>query len=180
MNAIIPGDAKKLIYIRAAVMTVCVIGAAVCCLGRMAVSQEVSGEAMLIEVRNDIIELPGNQVSRVPLSGARFRSDKLRELNARYGAYTIERLYAAKIDLAPDPGMSSREAMVRMGGVPVGKILTKEARKKAEEAGKGVERLMNVYLIRFAPGAGLMKALEEYKALDVVTDARTIRVSGDE
>ena len=56
-------------------------------------AQEEIEKEILIKVEANIIELPGNQVSRVPVKYARVRNTELRELNKTYNAAEIERVY---------------------------------------------------------------------------------------
>ncbi len=74
-------------------LLVLIIGAVAFFRAQTAHAQEEIEKEILIMVEPNIVELPGNQVSRVPVKYARVRNTELRELNKTYNATEIEKVY---------------------------------------------------------------------------------------
>lgn len=139
-------------------------------------SAEGDGMGIILNVKARTIQLPGNNVSRVPLSMARVRSDELKAVNTQYGAAMIERLYKMP-DVEKGGGALASKAAEK--NIDLAAVFTKEKRKEMEALGKDVEQVKDTYLLTFAPGVLLDNALADYQALDVVTEAMKVNVKGN-
>jgi len=73
-----------------------IIGVVVLFCAQTVHAQEEIEKEIFIKVKPNIIELPGNQVSRVPVKYARVRNTELRELNKTYNATEIEKVYETR------------------------------------------------------------------------------------
>lgn len=148
---------------------------------------------LLINVEPKIIALPENPaIARVPISAARVRSTELRQLNEKYNAVEIERLFeirqkdkAGKGKITPVEGaLVAKETQKKKKGMDLTNILTQEATKKLDKEkdleGEGLEIVEkeDTYFIIFefdpAVGIDMNAAVSEYKALPAVKDAEYI------
>ena len=87
---------------------------------------------ILISVKPNTIALPGNQVTKVPISAARVRSTELRQLNKQYDVKKIEKLF-------------------KLEGTPgnINDLFTNKERKKQIESGATVVEAQDSYLLYF-------------------------------
>lgn len=136
---------------------------------------------LLIKVKSNIIALPGNSVSIVPINAARVRSTELRELNKELHAVKIERLYQLNTTLEQDSmkikGLRSEgKAKDPKPEVDLAKIFTNDIRKKEVKEGRKVNQVADTYIIHFDFDAEVNMNLiaERYMALDAVTYAQHI------
>lgn len=141
-------------------------------------------EEIVIKVKPGIIALPGNEVARVPVSAARFRSTEIRELNAKYNAVSIEKLFRVeKIDKTEEPlkaNMTKVSVPVKEETVDISKLFTREweSRNKMVMEGEQTVQEQDTYIIEFEFETGkkinMNTVANEYKKLDVVTFAKYI------
>lgn len=143
---------------------------------------------ILIKVQPRIIALPENEeITKVPLSAARIRSTELRELNKKYNAVMIERLYKLKDKIKNKDievgGVFRSEENVEPPVVDMSKIFTKKRKEELEKnnkeltaQGKEVASVNDTFLIQFdaSTNVDMNKVAAEYKALDVVTFAEYV------
>jgi hypothetical protein len=147
---------------------------------------------LLIKVEPRTIVLPENpEIVKVPVSAARVRSTELRQLNEKYNAVEIERLFEVRQIDKPSKGkitevesvLVAKEAQKKNKGMDLTNIFTAETRKKLkkedlESNGAEITEKLDVYLIIFefdpAIGIDINTAVTEYKALPVVKDAEYV------
>jgi len=144
-------------------------------------------KAMIIQVEGGIIAMPEGEVARVPVSAARFRSTELRDLNAKYNAVAVEKLYRPYEPAAATvPGSGSKSVLLTKKEEPEGptldvtKIIRKELRKKVRKEGGQVEEQPDAYLIEFElePTIEMKDVLVAYWVLPVVTYAQEVDPEG--
>ena len=131
---------------------------------------------VIIEVKPDLIVLPPNQVAKVALHIARVRSTPLRELNAKYNAVSIEKLFTREsIYRAQESGILISQARGNVKAVggwdrDLGDIVTKEAKKDLESKGKPMVQADDIFLLTFdlEDEALLDELLRDYRSLEVV------------
>ena len=131
---------------------------------------------VILEVKPNIITLPPNQVAKVSLPVARFRSTPLRELNDKYNAVSIEKLFTYEsVYRARESGILVSQARgnlraVGSGARDVGDVVTKEAKKELEAKGRSMVQADNIFLLTFdlEDGALVGELLRDYRSLDVV------------
>ncbi len=136
-------------------------------------------KAMIIQVTPGTIALPEGEAARIPLSAARIRSTDLRDLNAKYNAVAIEKLYRPlePAAAAAVPGSGSKSVMLTKKEEPEGatldmsKIIRKELRKKVRNEGRQVEEQPDAYLVEFElkPTIEMKDVVVAYWVLPVVT-----------
>ena len=157
------------------------IGLFLFCLAPGLDAEEKIQKEMVIKVKPRIIALPGNQVAKVPISAARVRSTELRELNEKYNAISIERLFkiGEKIEkekpltIKGIKGAAPREEEPAEETVDLSRILTKEKRKELLAKKEDVVEINDTFLIQFDVDTriDMNRVAFEYKSLDVVTFA---------
>ena len=131
---------------------------------------------VIIEVKPDIITLPPNQVVKVPVHVARFRSTPLRELNEKYNAVSIEKLFTDQsIQRAEASGIlvsKARSALRADGSVErdLSDIVDNKERKALETKGKEMVQAEDIFLLTFDLDHEdqVERLLDEYRALEVV------------
>ncbi len=158
-------------------------------------AQETMNKEILIKVKSGIVKMPGNKVSKVPISVARICSTDLRNLNKKYKAVTIERLYEIageaqvpiRVEDSGEPlsiksfkgseGESKKSESVQVvENVSMENIFTKEIMKDMQAQGKEVAVVKDTFLFQFEISAALNMDLiaAEYFGLAVVTYAEEI------
>jgi hypothetical protein len=132
---------------------------------------------IMIEVEPNIIALPENiEIKKVPISAVRVRSTELRELNKKYNAVSIERLFKvqqkpkAKQTLRAKGAMDTTKKVIDASKVFTGKKRDELIREGQISEDKEVAEAKNVFLISFEPktSVNINKIADEYRALPVV------------
>lgn len=131
---------------------------------------------VIIEVKPSIIALPPNQVVKVPIHVARVRSTPLRELNTKYNAVSIEKLFTREsIARARESGILVSKARgnvraVGSGDRDLSNIVTNKVKKELETKGKEMVQAEDIFLLTFdLEDEDLIKQLlKDYKSLAVV------------
>ncbi len=129
-----------------------------------AFAQDKYVKEIVIKVEHNIIALPGNQVVKVPLSAARVRSTELRELNKKYNALSIEKLFRLKEDARVIKKDDNKEE------VDLGRLFTKKIKKEMESKDKQVIEAEDIFLIQFESEKeiNISQLIDDYKQLPVV------------
>ena len=142
-------------------------------------AQEKVKKEIAIKVKHNIIALPGGEVAKVPLSAARVRSTKLRELNKKYNAVSIEKLFkikakSKKLTLKGFKGVGPVEEDT--SPIDLTKLFTKKLKKKFIKEGKEVEQANDTFLIQFEldKDTSINSVVSDYVGLDVVVDAKEV------
>ena len=132
-----------------------------------------------IKVKHNIIALPAGEVSRVPISAARVRSTNLRELNKKYNAVNIEKLFELrkkdkKLGLKGFKGVEPVEE--NAAPIDLTKLFTKKLKKKFIKEGKGVEQAQDIFLIQLEldKDMSINSVVSDYMGLDTVVDAKEV------
>ncbi|MFH1640656.1 MAG: hypothetical protein ABIA66_01695 [Candidatus Omnitrophota bacterium] len=171
---------NTLASIAALIITVLVFGLLISG-SALGASENVKREIM-VKVKPGIIALPENEVARVPISAARFRSTELRELNNKYNAVNIEKLFRAeKTEKTEEPVRGEQTKVsepVKEETVDVSKLFTRESRNEMIREGEEAVQEQDTYLIEleFEPKnkINMNTVVNEYKKLDVVSFAKYI------
>ena len=140
---------------------------------------------IVIKVDKGIIKLPGNvEIIKVPVSVARIRSTELRQLNKKYNALVIERLFevkentgAAEITGKSQDVLVSLEENSARETVDLSKIYTQKKRKKMQVNEKNLLMASkDIFLIQFKTDVSvdMSRLVKEYKALSVVISAQHV------
>ncbi len=148
----------------------------------LAEEPELIKKAMIIQVTPGTIALPSGEAARVPISGARIRSTDMRDLNAKYNAVAIEKLYQLYDPEVALPGSGSKSVLRSVEKKPAGpaldlaKVIRKGMRKKVREEGQEVVEQPDAYLIEFEvePTAEMKEVVVAYWILPVVTFAQEV------
>jgi hypothetical protein len=147
---------------------------------------------ILIKVKPDYIALPEGEAEKIPIGAARVRSTDLRNLNEKYNAVWIEKLYELQPKNAPlEPlkikgvkgSLTTQKQVTKKETVDLSKILTKDAKKESVEKGEIVTETKDIFSIQFElkPEIQIDDLLSEYRAVDAVLYAEAItRKSKDE
>ena len=142
-------------------------------------AQEKVKKEIAIKVKHNIIALPAGDVARVPVSVARVRSTDLRELNKKYNAVSIEKLFEIKsksraLGLKGFKGVEPVEE--NAAPIDLTKLFTKKLKKKFIKEGKGVEQAQDVFLIQFEldKDTSINSLVNDYMGLDVVIDTKEV------
>jgi len=156
-----------------------------------AAQEKKVGKEIVIMVQHNIIALPDNiEIATVPLSAARVRSSELRELNKKYNAVNIERLYSIRVKEERGPGsrdagpaLASKEKPAPLKQqIDLTKVLTKETKKELERAGqldaegREIVQAEDTFLIQFESekDININELVKAYKELPVVVDAQYV------
>jgi hypothetical protein len=147
---------------------------------------------ILIKVKTNYIALPEGEAARIPIGAARIRSTDLRDLNEKYNAVSIEKLYELQPKGLPvEPlkikgvrdALSTQNQQTKKETVDLSKILTKDAKKEFVEKGEIVTETKDIFSIQFElkPEIQIDDLLSEYRAVEAVLYAEAItRKSKDE
>ncbi|RKY39847.1 MAG: hypothetical protein DRP85_09525 [Candidatus Makaraimicrobium thalassicum] len=142
-------------------------------------AQEKVKKEIVIKVKHNIIALPAGEVSRVPISAARVRSTNLRELNKKYNAVNIEKLFELrkkdkKLGLKGFKGVEPVEE--NAAPIDLTKLFTKKLKKKFIKEGKGVEQAQDIFLIQLEldKDMSINSVVSDYMGLDTVVDAKEV------
>jgi len=137
-------------------------------------------EEILIQVEPNIIAMPKNiEIARVPISAARIRSTELRELNKKYNAVTIERLFKVKEESDEIPLAETKTSLfskekkkVESKQFEPAKVFTKSTRKELLTRNQNVEvvEVKDAFLIQLKPDKNfnINQVINEYDALSAV------------
>jgi len=138
---------------------------------------------IVIKVQANIIALPEGEAAKIPVSAARVRSTELRQLNEKYNAVYIEKLFEVKKQGTPESGsgikgLKSLEKEQTKETVDLTTLFTQEIKKELKAQGKEVNELKDTYLIGFEfeseKKANLQELLGAYRALKVVSFVQDI------
>ena len=160
--------------------------------GRAEEKNKITKE-IIIKVQHKIIALPDNPaIVKVPLSAARVRSTDLRNLNKKYNAVSIEKVFEvrgkprAKAKELKDSLVSREKPAATDKKLDLSKIFTAQAKSELEASGKvkaeGVEMLPaeDVFLIQFEfdKEVNMNQLISEYRQLPVVIDCQYVTRKG--
>jgi len=150
-------------------------------------AQDKIKKEIIIQVKPNIIALPEGEIAKVPLSAARVRSTELRELNKKYKAVSIEKVYKLKEEskIKIDKGAEIKgykdkheQPKEKKGLVDFNAVFSKDLRKKLKAEGKETEQVKDVYIINFEfepeDYIDMDILLDDYKSLDVVLNAQEV------
>ena len=143
---------------------------------------------ILIKVQPEIIAMPGNMaIVRAPLSTCRVRSTPLRNLNKKYNAISIERLFEVKYETrekseVPKSFVSKEKEKADQEPVDLSKIFTKATKDELMDLGKfskeEIGQAEDIYLIQFEFSAedevNMKIIISDYEELPVVTFAKFV------
>lgn len=155
----------------------------VCAVFVSAQAQTPVRKEIVIKVKANIIALPEGEAAKIPVSAARVRSTELRQLNAKYNAVYIEKLFEVKKEETPSSGsgikgLKSFEKEQQKDTVDVAALFTQEVKKELKAQGKDVVEVKDTYIIGFEfeseKKANLQELLSAYRAVDVVSFAQDI------
>ena len=148
----------------------------------LAEEPELIKKAMIIQVTPGTIALPSGEAARMPVSAARIRSTDMRDLNAKYNAVAIEKLYQLYDAGVALPGSGSKRVLRSAEKKPAGpaldvaKVIRKGMRKKVREKGQEVVEQPDAYLLEFEVEvtAEMKEIVVAYWVLPVVTFAQEV------
>lgn len=142
---------------------------------------------ILIKLNPGIIAMPKGEVARIPASGVRVRSSSLRDLNKKYNAVSIEKIYEVKKKNAVDEplklkgmktGDSSASGAANKQSAPdLSKIFPREDTKVVALApDKEFVESAEMFFMQFElkPDVVIEDMLAEYRAVSVVLYADVI------
>jgi len=147
---------------------------------------------ILIKVKPNYIALPEGEASKIPIDAARIRSTDLRNLNEKYNAVWIEKLYELQprgVSVEPlkikgvKDSLVTQKQQAKKETVDLSKILTKDAKKEFVERGEVVIETKDIFSLQFElkPEIQIEDLLSDYRAVDAVLYSEAItRKSKDE
>ena len=147
---------------------------------------------ILIKVKPDYIALPEGEAEKIPIGAARVRSTDLRNLNEKYNAVWIEKLYELQprgVSVEPlkikgvKDSLVTQKQQAKKETVDLSKILTKDAKKEFVERGEVVIETKDIFSLQFElkPEIQIEDLLSDYRAVDAVLYSEAItRKSKDE
>ncbi len=153
-----------------------------CCSSNAIAADKILKEIVL-QVNPNIITLPDNEVSKVPIGAARIRSTDLRTLNQDYNAVSIEKLFKlgeksklANLEIKGLKKVDKKTKEILTDIVDINNVFTKDIKKTQEEKGENVVELNNAFIIQFEfdEETNMNGIVNAYKALPVVMNAQYI------
>ena len=163
-------------WVGAVIMALCLL-----CFVQGIYAQETIKKEIVIKVKPNIIVLGEGEAAKIPIRAARVCSTELRELNQKYNAKRIEKLY--KINEKANKGRSTKvegslvsKEKEGKATVDLSRIFTKEAKRGLFDNGEEIVELEEIFLIQFAlePDIDINALVSDYRALEVVTYAKHI------
>jgi hypothetical protein len=153
-----------------------IIGFLICAFTSSAESQGSDPtRKIVIKVSPGIISLTKGRIARVSIGSARIRSDELKELNKRYNAVTIEKIFKKETRGSGEGGgLVGKER--DSGNIDLNSIFTKETRDEMEKEGGAVAQLEDTFLIELTTADEISQILSDYGALEEVLDVRAVTV----
>jgi len=139
-------------------------------------------KAMIVQVTAGTIALPEGEAAEIPVSAARVRSSDMRDLNAKYNAVAIEKVYQLYEPETALPGSGSKAVLRSEEKKPaettldLAKVIRKGMRKKLREEGREVVEQPDTYLLKFevGPDTQMKDVVLAYWVLPVVTFAQEV------
>jgi hypothetical protein len=139
----------------------------------------------VIKVKPNYIVLPEGEAEKVPIRAARIRSTDLRNLNEKYNAVWIEKLYELQPKDLPvehlkikgvKETLSTQKQVSKKEAVDLSKIVTKDAKKEFGAQGEAVTESREIFSLQFElkPEIQIEDLLTEYRAVEVVLYAEAI------
>jgi len=160
-----------------------IIGLIIACFSSNAIASDKILKEIVLQVNPNIITLPDNEVSKVPIAVARIRSTNLRTLNQDYNAVSIEKLFKlgeksklAELEIKGLKKVDKKAKEILTDIADVNTVFTKDIKKTQEEKGENVVELNNAFIIQFEfdEETNMSGIVNAYKGVSVVMNAQYI------